>query len=115
MGRSPPAQDKAVLEAYVASLRLKGILGFLFKLGAEGRWDNHRYYVSCANHPVCRLTYTRKPGTEWTVDLYWPSRDTYGKDPTGLVFPAWGDVHAATRAIKTAIAVHEIPIVETSR
>lgn len=115
MGRVPPADEKAAIEAYVASLRVKRLFFRLLGIGAEGLWKANRYFVSCGGNPICRLTYTGKPGKEWACDLYWPSRDYYGADPTGLVFPARGDVRVAMRAIKTALYAHEYPTVETRR
>ena len=114
MGRTTPDEEKAAIEAYVASLRQKGLFGILFRFGAQGVWEANRYFVSCSGNPICRLTYTGKPGKEWECALYWPSRDYYGADPTGLVFPARGDVHAAMRAIKTALYAHAYPTVESA-
>lgn len=113
MDRAPPADEKAAIEAYVASLRVTGFVGKLFKFGAEGYWRGHRYYVSCADNPICRVTYTGQPDKPWECAIYRPSQGRYGSD--GMFFPRRGDVNSAKRAIKMALGAHEFPTVETDR
>jgi hypothetical protein len=111
LARPPPQDDKAALEAHVAALRVRAFLGLFGHARVRGDWEDHRYFVSCRGHPICRLTYTGRPGKEWECAIYRPSRDQYGTD--GFLFPIRGNVERAQKGIDMALDAHSFPIVRS--